>query len=504
MGKTTSYNNKSGLGSQLNKATKLKNRPVTGSKNASRHVADLNPAVAKLDSVIERTDLEEFLTGALMAQREFAAVRGEVVVVDHAANVVVVEKKESIAGPEDDLHEYETVRIPRRPNWKGLTPDELDQLETDNFLEWRRELAEIEDNSDLAMTPFEKNLEVWRQLWRVVERSDIVIMIVDARNPLLFRSGDLESWVAELGKQFLLVVNKSDLLSEHMRHAWEKHLDGENVIFISATDGDVEGVLDRVKEMAFHGKTPSVDQQVTVGCVGYPNVGKSSLINALCGEKKVGVASMPGKTRHFQTLKLADGITLCDCPGLVFPQFMNSKAALVCNGILPIDRLRDWDAPIRWVCARVSRKQLEDVMKCKLRSTEPIHVMRTIALARGHLSGGSGNPDEARAARNILKAFTTGKLLFCNPPPNLTEVQREAFINSLPQTFIDETYEEVIEEVVKDQVLDSIVNPDPKEVLSKTAFNKLSRREKARLRKRGLLERKHRKTLEVTGYSDNQ
>lgn len=58
--------------------------------------------------------------------------------------------------------------------------------------------------------------------------------------------------------------------------------------------------------------------------VGYPNVGKSSVINAVFGAKKVAVASMPGKTKHFQTLPLTNSVTLCDCPGLVFPRISSS------------------------------------------------------------------------------------------------------------------------------------------------------------------------------------
>lgn len=67
--------------------------------------------------------------------------------------------------------------------------------------------------------------------------------------------------------------------------------------------------------------------------VGYPNVGKSSLINVLCGRKRVGVAATPGKTKHFYTLLLENterDICLLDCPGLVFPSFANSKAEMYC------------------------------------------------------------------------------------------------------------------------------------------------------------------------------
>lgn len=58
---------------------------------------------------------------------------------------------------------------------------------------------------------------------------------------------------------------------------------------------------------------------LTVGCVGFPNVGKSSLMNALMGRKVVSVSKTPGHTKHFQTIFLTNTVRLCDCPGLVFP-----------------------------------------------------------------------------------------------------------------------------------------------------------------------------------------
>lgn len=76
-----------------------------------------------------------------------------------------------------------------------------------------------------------------------------------------------------------------------------------------------------------------------VGLVGYPNVGKSSTINAILGAKKVTVSATPGKTKHFQTLPIPNErrVMLCDCPGLVFPSFASTKASMTCDGILPID-----------------------------------------------------------------------------------------------------------------------------------------------------------------------
>jgi hypothetical protein len=56
-------------------------------------------------------------------------------------------------------------------------------------------------------------------------------------------------------------------------------------------------------------------RRLMVGLVGYPNVGKSSTINAIFGSKKTAVAPTPGKTKHFQTLNVTPTVCLCDCPG---------------------------------------------------------------------------------------------------------------------------------------------------------------------------------------------
>src|SRR5579859_6761191 len=115
------------------------------------------------------------------------------------------------------------LTVPRRPPWTPeTTPVELERAERDAFLDWRRSLARLQESDDLLLTPFERNLEVWRQLWRVIERSDLVVQIVDGRNPLLFRTEDLEKYVLEVDreKRNLLLVNKADLMTEKQRKLW--------------------------------------------------------------------------------------------------------------------------------------------------------------------------------------------------------------------------------------------------------------------------------------------
>ena len=305
-----------------------------------------------------------------------------------------------------------------------------------------------------------------------MERSHLLVQIVDARNPLGFRCQDLEEYVKELGgKKSLLLINKSDLLTSDQRSvlrmyrtaerlpefriAWADYFDSEGIsyAFFSAAaasqklpldesdiaedeefiedqdedeDDDAEAMTEgpeqecadadmeddeegwstegeepqagpstrteqklengerlplsevaqdvanlsdaRINvlsvselENLFESAAPQVasDEKLVIGLVGYPNVGKSSTINALLGEKKTSVSATPGKTKHFQTLLLTDRITLCDCPGLVFPQFANTQADMIVDGVLPIDQMKEYSAPAELVCRRVPRDILE-------------------------------------------------------------------------------------------------------------------------------------------------
>lgn len=124
-----------------------------------------------------------------------------------------------------------------------MTPVQLDRQEKDAFLEWRRGLADLSDKEGFLLTPFERNIEVWRQLWRVLERSQLVVQIVDARNPLRFRCEDLEAYVGDIegsegekgtgkGKRrTLLLINKADLLTRTQRKTWADYFDANNVPF---------------------------------------------------------------------------------------------------------------------------------------------------------------------------------------------------------------------------------------------------------------------------------
>ncbi|KAI0227111.1 hypothetical protein LSAT2_022438 [Lamellibrachia satsuma] len=167
----------------------------------------------------------------------------------------------------------------------------------------------------------------------------------------------------------------------------------------------------------------------TIGLVGYPNVGKSSTINAILQTKKVPVSATPGRTKHFQTLYVDRDLMLCDCPGLVMPSFVATKAEMVCCGILPIDEMRDCIPPVALVCENIGRDILEACYGFLLplpgdgedpkRPPTPHELLGSYASMRGFMTH-KGVPDYPRAARLILKDFVNGKLLFCYPVPGMS------------------------------------------------------------------------------------
>ncbi|KAL8984392.1 MAG: hypothetical protein Q9205_001625 [Flavoplaca limonia] len=479
----------------------------------------------KMRSVTEQGALDEFLSTAELAGTDFTAekMNNVKIIQTDQKNPYLLSAAEERATLRKQMSKRNRLTVPRRPQWnENTTAQDLDRRERASLLDWRRGLAELQDDEDLLMTPFERNIEVWRQLWRVIERSDLVVQIVDARDPLLFRSEDLEKYVKEVDSQKnnLLLVNKADMMTLRQREAWADYFEknGINYKFFSASLAkarnekmDAEDEDEKTEKDAFLGEAqdaipPEADRlaeeaakldvqdehdlddewaseeelsneddqrtriltvdelealflknapqvetlesehprKTQIGLVGYPNVGKSSTINALIGAKKVSVSSTPGKTKHFQTIHLSPEVILCDCPGLVFPNFATTKAELVCNGILPIDQLREFTGPAGLVAKRIPQSFFEALYGVKVK-TRPLEeggtgiptaeeILIAYAIARGFTKTGQGQPDESRAARYILKDYVSGKLLFCKPPPNDPPIDAREFNQELYQT----------------------------------------------------------------------
>ncbi|XP_035232979.1 large subunit GTPase 1 homolog, partial [Stegodyphus dumicola] len=404
----------------------------------------------------------------------------------------------------------------------------------------------LQEKEHINLTPYEKNLEIWRQLWRVIERSDIIVQILDARNPLLFRCSDLETYVKEVDEKKInvLLLNKADFLTEQERKCWCKYFEeaGIRIAFFSAlqqikkaskdnsikqtasddssTEKAIPSILTKegisgisstsvekdisstsaeedissmsTEENTFSASTEenvshtlteeaissnkienspnilcqdglisffksigkSIEKSnpvLNVGFVGYPNVGKSSTINAILMSKKVSVSRTPGKTKHFQTLFVDKDLCLCDCPGLVFPNFVSTKAEMVVNGILPVDELSHWVEPISLVTNLIPRNILESTYSVMLPSpaegkdinSQPTaeEFLDAYGYNRGYMTQ-RGLPNNALSARHILKDFIDGKILYCYAPPGIKQEDYHKFPDVRPVKSVQNTAKE--------------------------------------------------------------
>ncbi|KAF0914710.1 hypothetical protein E2562_031214 [Oryza meyeriana var. granulata] len=476
-----------GLGRAL---IRQRNKAAAAVKDRGDALAYARRRAQPLESVIEVSDIDAILERAAEADRlhsalaDAASVSSSDLVIDLDATGETDEERRRVQKEQEALH-ASSLRVPRRPPWNArMTVEELDENERRAFLVWRRNLARLEENDKLVLTPFEKNIDIWRQLWRVLERSDLLVMVVDARDPLFYRCPDLEVYAKEIDqhKRTMLLVNKADLLPVNIRKKWAEYFEAHDILYVfwsaKAATATLEGkklsgyseedfasldldtkiygrdeLLMRLQTEAecivaqrrasatkedrrasSSDSVSSVAKHVVVGFVGYPNVGKSSTINALVGEKKTGVTHTPGKTKHFQTLIISEELTLCDCPGLVFPSFSSSRHEMVSCGVLPIDRMTKHREAIQVVADHVPRSVLEQIYKITLpkpksyesqsRSPTAAELLRAYCASRGHVSH-AGLPDETRAARQILKDYIDGKIPHFELPPATVDTEIE-------------------------------------------------------------------------------
>ncbi|KAI0673348.1 hypothetical protein C8Q78DRAFT_620371 [Trametes maxima] len=359
-----------------------------------------------------------------------------------AAILADVDQRSNAVGGPSSLEEG--LSCPRRPEWNyDMTKDELEANEEARFQQWLAQsdaVAHAWCNTDSttdsntedrepeqmphAPTTFERNLEVWRQLWRVTETSQILLILLDSRCPTLHFPPALVSYLASPSiasrLRVILVLTKVDIAGPERAAAWTRHLKarypGVRVVQVESfaekePDGNDskkrqyephlppafrQALVDALREThaellepleevksdpgrlaqwkphvrshvdwdtvlsarggqadssaksggAYPDSHPSEEHSdektepdiLTIGLIGQPNVGKSSLLNAMFGTYKVKASRQPGKTKHFQTLFWTPEVRLVDCPGLIFPNYVPMETQIL-TGILPISRV---------------------------------------------------------------------------------------------------------------------------------------------------------------------
>ena len=163
-------------------------------------------------------------------------------------------------------------------------------------------------------------------------------------------------------------------------------------------------------------------KQISVGFIGYPNTGKSSIINTLRSKKVCTVAPIPGETKVWQYITLMKRIYLIDCPGVVPPNQNDTPEEILLRGVVRVEHV---EQPAQYIPAVLSKAKKHHVERTYELGGWTTHVEFLELLARkaGRLLKG-GEPDVDSVARMVLNDFMRGKIPWFTRSPALSEEAR--------------------------------------------------------------------------------
>lgn len=260
---------------------------------------------------------------------------------------------------------------------------------------------------------------IWGELHKVVDSSDVVIQVLDARNPVGTRCKYLETFMRREcpHKHMLLLLNKCDLVPTWVSSRWLRVLSREypTLVFHSSVTnpfgkGSLINLLRQFKRLH------SEKKSISCGLVGYPNVGKSSVINALRGKKVANVAPVPGETKVWQYVTLFRSVFLVDCPGVVHDSSRNSEAEAVLKSVVRVESLGTPSEYIPALLDRVDPKYVARTYGIPSWSS-PDDFLERLARKSGKLLK-RGEPDVNIVGRMVLADFQRGKLPWFVQPPD--------------------------------------------------------------------------------------
>lgn len=207
---------------------------------------------------------------------------------------------------------------------------------------------------------------IWGELYKVLDCSDVVLQVLDARDPMGTRSRHVENYLKRHArhKSMIIVLNKCDLVPPWVTKKWVATLSRECptlAFHASMTNPYGKGAL--IALLRQLSRLHSDKQQISVGMVGYPNVGKSSIINALKSKRVCNVAPIPGETKVWQYVTLFKRVFMVDCPGIVYDAG-DTDTAKVLKSVVRAERL---ESP-------------EDYAEAIMRRVRPEYLARTYTM----------------------------------------------------------------------------------------------------------------------------
>lgn len=251
---------------------------------------------------------------------------------------------------------------------------------------------------------------------------DVIIELLDARIPYSSKNPEIETLIGDKPK--ITVLTKANLANPEANRAWVKKYErkGQRVVLIDSLSGaGIDALAEAVREILAekierYNAKGMVGKALKAMIVGIPNVGKSSLINRIAGEKKAKVENRPGVTLNKQWVSTSIGLDLLDMPGVLWPKFEDATVGenLAITGAIR-DQILDTEEIAMILCARLSKVAPKEFLSRYKLTEEEIEgldsydLFELVGRKRGMLISG-GEVNHERCANMLLEEFRSAKI----------------------------------------------------------------------------------------------
>ena len=279
-----------------------------------------------------------------------------------------------------------------------------------------------------------------REMTKILPEVDLVIELLDARLP----ASSQNPVIAQLSqtKPCIKILSKSDLADPDTTSAWQVHFEQDASVKTLQTTLDQADKAQKVIRLC-HALVPGKALEhlrIVAMVAGIPNVGKSTLINALAGRRVTKTGDEPAITKSQQRIKLEEGITLLDTPGILWPKIENENsgyrlaaAGAIRDTAMGIEDVAFYLADYLIKCYPENLKNRYDLVSVPTREVEFIELMGT---RRGCLSSG-GRVDLQKASAILVNEFRAGMLGPITLETPLMIKAEEAIVEQLKQAKIE-------------------------------------------------------------------